>query len=100
NNKSKQKLQQSSITNLKQEKEIAQLQAKVEGEEQERSRIAHELHDGIVSQLLSLRLSVNALQMRGGGGGGVRPYELNDVAIQLDEATQDLRRTAHNLMPN
>lgn len=98
NNKSKQKLQTSSITNLKQEKEIAQLQAKVEGEEQERSRIAHELHDGIVSQLLSLKLKVNALQMR--NKTIVRPYELNDIAIQLDEATQDLRRTAHNLMPN
>lgn len=98
NSKSKQKLQTSSITNLKQEKEIAQLQARVEGEEQERSRIAHELHDGIVSQLLSLKLSVNALQMR--SKDVVRPYELNDIVIQLDEATQDLRRTAHNLTPN
>lgn len=98
NNKSKQRLQHSSIINLKQEQEITKLQAKVEGEEKERSRIAHELHDGIVSQLLSLKLSMNALQMR--SRTAIQPHELNDIAIQLDEATQDLRRTAHNLMPD
>lgn len=98
NNKSKQRLQNSSIINLKQEKEIAQLQAKVEGQEQERTRIAHELHDGIVSQLLSLKLGVHALQIR--NNNVIAPYELNEIAIQLEDATQDLRRTAHNLMPD
>jgi two-component system NarL family sensor kinase len=97
-NKNKQQLQESTIINLQQEKEITNLQAKVEGEEQERSRIAHELHDGIVSQLLSLKLKINALQAP--SKPNIAHYELNDVAIQLNEATQDLRRTAHNLMPN
>ncbi|MFA6059093.1 MAG: ATP-binding protein [Taibaiella sp.] len=98
NGKNKQSLQNSLIINLKQEREITQLQAKCEGEEQERSRIAHELHDGIVSQLLALKLNVNALQVN--HYISIAPHQLNDIALQLEEATQDLRRTAHNLMPD
>ncbi len=98
NNRNRHQLQTASLTNLQQQQEIKQLQAKIEGEEQERSRIAHELHDGIVSQLLSLKLSVNALQMP--VNKTILPHELNDVALQLNEATEDLRRTAHNLMPD
>ncbi len=93
----KRKLQAASLANLQQQQEITQLQARIEGEEQERSRIARELHDGIVSQLLSLKLNVNALQNK--TGQSIEPYELNEVALQLREATEDLRHTAHNLMP-
>jgi two-component system NarL family sensor kinase len=98
NFKNKQRLQDSMIINLQQEKEIEKLQARVEGEEQERSRIAHELHDGIVSQLLALKLNVNALQLN--TQDTIQPFQLNDIALQLEEATQDLRQTAHNLMPD
>lgn len=94
----KYKLQQASLQNLQQQQEITQLQARVEGEEQERRRIAHELHDGIVSQLLGLKLNIRALQ--GNKERTLHATELNDLALQLAEATQDLRQTAHNLMPD
>lgn len=97
-NRHKQSLQAASLLNLQQQQRIAQLQSKVEGEEQERRRIAHELHDGIVSQLLGLKLNIDALQ--GKKDHILHPYELNDVALQLMEATHDLRQTAHNLMPD
>jgi two-component system NarL family sensor kinase len=95
--RAKVRLHHASILHLKQEKEITQLQAKVEGQEQERSRIAHELHDGIVSQLLSIKLGLQALLIR---NQPVDLFEVNDIKMQLEDAILDLRRSAHNLMPD
>ncbi len=89
------RLHAASLHALTQEQEIDKLQAKVEGEEQERSRIARELHDGIGSQLLAVKLSVNdLLEME-----VLYPKDFKHLASQLEEASRDLRRTAHNLMP-
>lgn len=46
-NMHKQKLQQEKIDNLQQKMEIERLNATIDGEEKERTRIARELHDGI-----------------------------------------------------
>jgi signal transduction histidine kinase/Tfp pilus assembly protein PilF len=81
-----------------QEQDIAQLNAMMQGEEKERTRIARELHDGIVSQLLAAKLNVNMLRNR--QDGSIDPEELESVLCQLDDATKDLRKTAHNLIPD
>jgi signal transduction histidine kinase len=96
-NRHKQKLQKVTIQSMLQQQEITRLHAKAEGKEQERSRIACELHDGIVSQLLSLRLQLSAIQEH---KSIIHPEDLTDVIAQLEEATRDLRKTAHNLMPD
>lgn len=97
NNYHKQTLQAEKIRNLRQEIQIASLQAMVNGEEKERSRIARELHDGIGGTLGAIRTRVSAM---------VRKYKTahtNDDFIELmqmlEEASADLRKTAHNLMP-
>ncbi len=96
-NRHKQKLQKVTIQNMLQQQEILRLHARAEGKEQERSRIACELHDGIVSQLLSLRLQLTAVQEH---KEIIHQEDLTDVVQQLEETTRDLRKTAHNLMPD
>lgn len=97
NNYHKQTLQAEKIRNLRQDLQIASLQAMVNGEEKERSRIARELHDGIGGTLAAIRLRVSAM---------VRKYktvhtsdDYNELMQMLEEASADLRKTAHNLMP-
>ncbi|HEY1200260.1 MAG TPA: ATP-binding protein, partial [Niastella sp.] len=97
NNYHKQTLQAEKIRNLRQDLQIASLQAMVNGEEKERSRIARELHDGIGGTLAAIRLRVSAM---------VRKHktvqtsdDFNELTQMLEEASADLRKTAHNLMP-
>jgi signal transduction histidine kinase len=94
----KQKLQSSYESNRRQQEEINRLKAKMEGEQQERKRIAHDLHDGIVSQLTALQLNMEAL-----GGKDqkmIHPEQLRAITRQLQEATEELRATTHNLIPD
>lgn len=81
----------------KQDEEIRNLKAMVNGEEKERARIGRELHDGIVGQLSAAKLNFNMIRKK---------YPLpemqpdfNEALAYLEETAQDLRKTAHNLMP-
>ncbi len=83
---------------FKQEQEIGHLKAMMQGEEKERVRIARDLHDGIVSQLLAVRLHF-AGTLQNKMGSVLYPDDFKDTIRYLDDATKDLRITAHNLMP-
>lgn len=81
----------------KQGEEIRNLKAMVNGEEKERARIGRELHDGIVGQLAAAKINFTMIQSK---------YPLpelhadfKDALNYLDETSQELRKTAHNLMP-
>ncbi len=91
----RQRIHNERIKSLEKDQEIKRLNAVMEGEEQERSRIAHELHDGIVSQLTAVKLTFSSL---------LQQDQPDKTAFEqgfkyLDETMQDLRKTAHNLMP-
>lgn len=97
NNLHKQKLQLEKIRNLRQELQISNLQAMIAGEEKERSRIARDLHDGMGGTLGTIRTRLSAI---------FRRYTTTDVTEDfkevlhlLEEASVELRKTAHNLMP-
>lgn len=97
NNRHKQKLQQEKITGLQQEMEIKTLKAMVSGSEKERSRIARDLHDGVSGTIGSIRARVGSISRR---------HTTNDVSEDfsevmklLEEASTEIRKTAHNLMP-
>lgn len=95
----KQVIQQALISQLQQTQEINQLKAQVRGEEQERQRIAHELHDNVASQLWAIRLNVDNIRQSPPLNGAF-DKSLGSILQQLTDATQDLRKTAHNLMPD
>lgn len=83
---------------LNQKQEINQLRAVIEGEEKERSRIGRELHDGIGGMLSAINMNLNAIQKRHPDITGMK--ELNAISRMLDDTSTEVRKTAHNLMPD
>ena len=83
---------------IRQEQELLQLKALMEGEEIERSRIARGLHDGIMVNFSSVKMNLAAIMKR--YPGTEQTGALQEVVSQLDDATRELRKSAHNLMPD
>lgn len=98
NYRQKQSLQQQRISELEKEKQLAATEAVLKGEEQERSRLAKDLHDGLGGMLSGIKYSFNTMK-----GNFVMTAE-NTLAFErsmdmLDSSIKELRRVAHNMMP-
>lgn len=98
NYKQKQKLQQQRITELETEKQLTATEAVLKGEEQERSRLAKDLHDGLGGMLSGIKYSFNTMKEN-----MVMTSE-NHLAFErsmdmLDSSIKEMRRVAHNMMP-
>lgn len=84
------------IVDLMQEMDIRTLESKIEGVNEERDRLAIELHDGLGSTLASIKLYFSQLE-----GAAPEKVALFDKANRLlDDACQSLRDYAHNLAGN
>jgi signal transduction histidine kinase len=69
----------------------------MQGEERERSRIAKDLHDGVAGMLAAVKMHFSSISL---SLGGVLQTEGYQQGIRLlDEASQEVRKTSHNLMP-
>lgn len=93
----KSRLQDERIRSLEKEKEIHILKARIEGEEEERDRLARDLHDGLVVQFSAIKMNLSVLPEAHTSLEGARDFE--KIMQHLDNATVELRRTAHNLLP-
>ena len=96
--KQRQKLLQNKIITIEQQKKLELTQAIIDGEEQERTRLAKELHDGIGGLMSMLKLqftnfkkSHTAIQENA---------EYNTALDLLNTASQDIRKISHALMPS
>jgi signal transduction histidine kinase len=94
NYKNKRKIE---FLELENAREIAQMKAMMAGEEKERERIARELHDGIMAEFSAAQMNLGALIERAGENDIT---EMEQVLQQLEHATKELRKSAHNLMPD
>ncbi|AZA76378.1 sensor histidine kinase [Chryseobacterium sp. G0186] len=81
----------------KQNLKISTLTALLEGQEQERGRLARDLHDGLGGLLSGTKLQLSYLD----------PHKTQTIEEgisksinQIDDAVEELRRVAHNLMPD
>ncbi len=83
---------------LQQKQELLRLKSMMEGEEIERSRIARELHDGIMVNFSSVKMNLGAILKK--YPDSKQTEELKEIISQLDDATRELRKSAHNLMPD
>jgi len=98
NYEQKQKLQQQRITELETEKQLTATEAVLKGEEQERSRLAKDLHDGLGGMLSGIKYSFNTMKEN-----MVMTPE-NHLSFErsmdmLDSSIKEMRRVAHNMMP-
>jgi signal transduction histidine kinase len=98
NYKQKQKLQQQRIVELETEKQLAATEAVLKGEEQERTRIAKDLHDGLGGMLSGIKYSFTTMKEN------LVMTPDNHQAFErsmdmLDSSIKEMRRVAHNMMP-
>lgn len=101
--RNRQRSQQEALNSVQQEQEIKSLQSMIKGEEKERARMAREIHDGIMVQFSTIKMKMKSVP---------ESYKDMDCAAylttdyyrqlvdQMEDATRDLRSTAHNLMPD
>lgn len=94
----KQRLQLQRVKTTKQQQQVEQLKAVIDGEEKERSRIGRQLHDDIMVQLSIIKMSMEALPMEYPGIKDAQGYK--NIVQQVQHTSRQLRQTAHNLMPD
>ena len=98
NYRSRQKLQQAKIDELETEKQLAATEAVLKGEEQERTRLAKDLHDGLGGMLSGIKFSLsnmkeNLIMTPDNAKAFARSIDM------LDSSIKEMRRVAHNMMP-
>ncbi|MFT3704273.1 MAG: sensor histidine kinase [Agriterribacter sp.] len=98
NYRQKQKLQLQRITELETEKKLAATEAVLKGEEQERTRLAKDLHDGLGGMLSGIKYAFQTMK------GNLIMTPDNQQAFErsidmLDSSIKEMRRVAHNMMP-
>lgn len=78
------------------EKENAILQSFIQGEERERNRISHELHDNIASLIVAAKMSIESVPFL---SEEKQSEQVGKASNLLDVAHADIRHIAHNLLP-
>ncbi len=94
----RQRRQNQQLKLLQQEQEIGQLKAMMKGEEQERTRIARDLHDGIGGMLAAIKMHLAAIKKQ--FSDPVAIPELEEVMQMVADTAREVRQTSHNLMPD
>lgn len=98
NYRQKQKLQQQRIAELETEKKLAAAEAVMKGEEQERTRLAKDLHDGLGGMLSGIKYSFQTMKEN----LIMTPENMQSFERSmdmLDSSIREMRRVAHNMMP-
>lgn len=80
---------QQDLLHIKEQRKYEATQAILQGEEQERQRIAQDLHDSLGGMLANIRMTIsdNAL------------FQTDQVVEKIDKSIAEMRRIARNLMP-
>lgn len=98
NYRHKQKLQQAKIEELEADKQLAATETVLKGEEQERTRLAKDLHDGLGGMLSGIKHSLSTLK-RSLVTTPDHTQQLERSIDMLDSSIIEMRRVAHNMMP-
>ncbi len=89
--KKNEEINQQKVSALKQEQELKLIKAAIEGQDEERKRIAQELHDSIGGNLAGIKLQLASVKKR--------TETLDIISGQLDETYQLVRDISHTLIP-
>lgn len=77
------------LLHIENERKYEATKAVLQGEEQERQRIAQDLHDSMGGMLANIRMSILSLD----------PNKSTDIYDKIDKAISEMRRISRNLMP-
>ncbi len=95
----RQRLIRQKVVRLEREKQLIATQAVLDGETAERTRLARDLHDGLGGMLSVVKLNLNDMK----NGVSIESEDVmrfDRVVGLLDESIRELRRVAHNMMPD
>lgn len=91
-------LNRQKIRELEKERKLVAAQSLMEGQEEERTRLARDLHDGVGGLLSGVKLSMSNMKENFFlSQSNVDSF--NNVIRQLDQSIAELRRVSHNMMP-
>jgi len=85
------------LNEIEHQQELQYSKAMIQGEEQERRRMARDLHDGLGGMLAGVKINLSAQLDNQDHGNMKQP--LQRVLGQIDNSVTELRRIAHNMMP-
>ncbi|HMT73026.1 MAG TPA: tetratricopeptide repeat protein [Chitinophagaceae bacterium] len=91
-------LAEQKVAQLEQEKKLIATQAVLDGETAERARLARDLHDGLGGMLSVIKLNLHDVK-KGINLEGEDVSRFNQALDMLETSTKELRRVAHNMMP-
>lgn len=95
---SRRKLAEEEAHRLEQEKQLVAVQATLDGEAAERTRLAKDLHDGLGSMLSLVKF--NLPQVKGDAVlEAIDVSRFRNALGMLDDSIRELRRVAHHMMP-
>lgn len=80
---------QQELLHLENERKYEATQAVLQGEEQERQRIAQDLHDSMGGMLANIKMSITS----------VDSYNKMSIVEKIDKSISEMRRISRNLMP-
>jgi signal transduction histidine kinase len=81
--------------NMALENQNKHFEAFINGQEQERKRIASDLHDGLAQNLVMLKMGIRNFNMP----DQAQQEKLNYYSAELDTMIEETRRISHNMMP-
>ncbi|EDM44612.1 putative transmembrane protein [unidentified eubacterium SCB49] len=79
------------VISLKKDQELKLIKAAVRGQDQERKKIAQEMHDSVGGNLAAIKLQFSQLSKH--------PDKLKLIYSQLDDTYEQVRSISHNLLP-
>ena len=86
---------QQQLKELKQSQLLDSAKAIISGEENERKRVAQDLHDGLGGILADIKMNISRINETNGNVN----YNLEQVQEKVDYSMTELRRIARNMMP-
>jgi signal transduction histidine kinase len=95
----KRRMAEYQIQKLEKEKELIATQAVLDGEVNEQTRMARDLHDGLGGMLSVVKLNLSTMKT-GTALDNAEEMHFDKAVCMLDEAIGELRRIAHNMMPD
>jgi len=96
---SRRKLAEEETQRLEREKQLVAVQATLDGETAERTRLAKDLHDGLGSMLSLVKFNLPQVKGEAAVLEDIDVSRFQKAIGMLDDSIQELRRVAHHMMP-
>ena len=85
------------LERIRQQSQLDALHAMIQGQEEERKRIAFDLHDQLGGLLTTIKLNLQSVNDR--VESDQTRQQMDGVIDAIDDTCQEVRRIAHNMMP-